>query len=82
MSSSGLPKNPDGISIVPTLRGKPQRKHDFLYWEMPVANGRYTQAIRMGDWKAVKSRPAAAFELYNSRTTRRRRPTWPTGIPT
>ncbi|MGH7955439.1 MAG: sulfatase/phosphatase domain-containing protein, partial [Opitutaceae bacterium] len=63
--SSRLPKNLDGISIVPTLRGQLQRKHDFLYWEMPVANGGTTQAIRLDNWKAVKSRPSAAFELYN-----------------
>jgi arylsulfatase A-like enzyme len=63
-AKAGTP-NTDGISFLPTLLGKPQKKHDFLFWEMPAAQGGYTQAVRMGDWKAVKPRPVAAFELYN-----------------
>jgi arylsulfatase A len=62
------PRNIDGISFAPTLLGKgAQKQHDFLYWEMPVAQG-LTQAVRMGDWKAVKPRPAGSFELYNLKT--------------
>ena len=59
------PKDIDGISFAPTLLGHgAQKKHDFLYWEMPVARG-LTQAVRMGDWKAVKARPAGPLELYH-----------------
>jgi arylsulfatase A len=62
------PGNIDGISFAPTLLGQgAQKQHEFLYWEMPVAQG-LTQAVRMGDWKAVKPRPAAAFELYDLKT--------------
>ena len=61
------PKNLDGISFAPVLLGKPQPKHEFLYWEMPMPAG-LSQAIRMGDWKAVKPRPNAPFELYNLKT--------------
>lgn len=39
----------DGISIVPALLGKKQKKHDYLYWEYP--EGRGSLAIRMGKWK-------------------------------
>lgn len=47
------PANVDGVSIVPTLTGSAevQPKRDFLYWEFPP---RQTQAVRMGDWKAVR----------------------------
>ncbi|MEO0339752.1 MAG: arylsulfatase [Bacteroidota bacterium] len=41
----------DGISLLPTLLGKEQQKHDFLYWEFPAYGGQ--QAVRMGKWKAM-----------------------------
>jgi arylsulfatase A-like enzyme len=54
----------DGISILPTLLGRPQtRQHDFLYWEFHE-NG-FQQAARMGDWKAVRLEPDQPLELYN-----------------
>jgi arylsulfatase A-like enzyme len=58
----------DGISFLPTLLGAPgQQEHDYLYWEFHEKNGR--QAIRKGDWKAVRydvfSDPEADPELYN-----------------
>jgi arylsulfatase A len=61
-----LPKT-DGISIVPTLLGKAgQPKHEFLYWEAAGANqGVNSQAIRWGEWKAIRTRPAGKWELYN-----------------
>jgi len=47
------PANIDGISLLPTLLGKEQPQHDYLYWEFhwwqPAK-----QAVRFGDWKAVK----------------------------
>jgi arylsulfatase A-like enzyme len=43
----------DGVSFMPTLLGRPgQKRHDYLYWESPAAQG--MQAVRMGDWKAVR----------------------------
>ena len=64
-----VPKT-DGISIVPTLLGKPtQKKHDFLYWEAASLNQTVNQqAVRMGDWKAVRGRTATEWELYNLKT--------------
>ena len=45
----------DGISLLPTLLGKKaaQKKHAWLYFEYPENGGQI--AIRMGDWKAVKT---------------------------
>ncbi len=51
--SAELPKNIDGISFLPELTGLgEQEEHDYLYWEFHENNGR--QAVRQGDWKAVK----------------------------
>ena len=64
-----LPKT-DGISIVPTLLGrKEQKRHEFLYWESASVNQTTNQqAVRWGDWKAIKGGPAAKWELYNLRS--------------
>jgi arylsulfatase len=56
------PDDIDGISLLPTLLGKPgrQQEHEYLYWE----HGR-KQAVRLGDWKAVRMRVDRDIELYN-----------------
>ncbi len=55
------PKDIDGISMLPTLfgRGK-QKQHEYLYWEL---NGQ--QAIRVGHWKALRTKPWLDIQLYN-----------------
>lgn len=62
------PGNLDGISFLPTLLGKTtQPEHEYLYWEFHEKKGR--QAIRQGNWKAVRYdvslRPNAKPELYD-----------------
>lgn len=72
--ASGL----DGLSIVPTLvgaktAGHEQARHEFMYWELPTYNSKTgtfpkedpLQALRMGDWKAVRPKANAPLELYN-----------------
>jgi arylsulfatase A-like enzyme len=63
------PSNIDGISFAPTLLGHKQKEHEYMYFEMPHGKGRDV-GIRMGDWKAVKTKPAAnaPIELYNLKT--------------
>lgn len=56
----------DGISLLETLKGREvkQQKHKYLYWEFhenPTTN----QAVRMGNWKAVRMDPNSAIELYD-----------------
>lgn len=68
LAGQQAPANIDGISIVPELTGKgKQQQHPFLYWEFHENNGR--QAVRMGNWKAVKYNvqkdPNAGVELYD-----------------
>ena len=44
----------DGISFLPTLKGKRQPKHDFLYWEFPkFKGGNGWLSVRMGRWKGL-----------------------------
>ena len=45
------PDGIDGISFLPELLGKPQRVHEYLYWEFPSQGGK--RAVRAGKWKAV-----------------------------
>ncbi len=56
LAGVAAPEGTDGISFAPTLLGRPQtqRKHDYLYWEFPGYGGQ--QAVRMGDWKAVRQK--------------------------
>lgn len=64
-----LPKV-DGLSLAPTLLGQPgQKRHDFLYWASADASqGVNQQAVRLGDWKAVRGRRAGDWELYDLKT--------------
>ncbi|HCO92641.1 MAG TPA: sulfatase, partial [Phycisphaerales bacterium] len=58
------PVNIDGISILPTLLGRRQRTDDrFLYWEFPA--GKFQQAVRWRNYKAIRSAPGKVLELYD-----------------
>ncbi len=59
------PKDIDCISMLPTLLGRTdkQREHKFLYWEFHERG--FNQAVRMGDWKAVRNGSKSELELYN-----------------
>ncbi len=55
---------PDGFSLVSFLKGGAAPRRDCFYWELHEAN-HPIQAIRFGNWKAVRNGPAAAIELYD-----------------
>lgn len=61
------PPQNDGISFLPTLLGKEQASHEFLYWEFHERGGK--QAILAGPWKAIRlgvgKNPDGPLELYN-----------------
>jgi len=63
-ASSLVPQDVDGISVVPTLMGQsqPQLRERFLYWEF-FERG-FQQAVRWGDWKAVRQGQDEPLELY------------------
>lgn len=63
---SRRPARLDGTSLVSVLRGKAGEPHKRFYWE--AHDGGFSQAVRMGRWKAV--RPAGKMmqediELYD-----------------
>ncbi|MFL2628261.1 MAG: arylsulfatase [Candidatus Marisimplicoccus sp.] len=61
-----LPYKTDGISFLPTLKGKNQEKHKYLYWEFPSYGGQ--QAIRIDKWKGIKKglfKGPSKLKLYN-----------------
>jgi len=61
------PTDIDGLSFTPTLfKQGEQKKHEYLYWEFPGYKGQ--QAIRVGDWKAVRQnilKGNLQIQLYN-----------------
>jgi arylsulfatase A len=58
----------DGLSMVPTLLGKPgQKEHTHLYWEFHEKGGK--RALRKGKWKLILLKTGSIAkpepELYN-----------------
>lgn len=51
--SVALPKDIDGISLLPTLLGQSQPPRELLYREFPGYGGQ--QSIRVGNWKAIRT---------------------------
>jgi arylsulfatase A-like enzyme len=65
LSGAKPPRN-DGISIVPTLLGRPQAKqHASLYWEIYEGPATFQQAVRQGKWKGYRTGTKAPLELYD-----------------
>lgn len=59
-------KGLDSLSFLPTLRGddEAQAHHDYLYWEFYERGSK--QAVRFGDWKAVRAPMfAGQVELFD-----------------
>jgi arylsulfatase A len=57
-----VPAGIDGLSFLPVLFGEePAKRHEYLYWEV----GEGEQALRKGDWKAVRPGADAPIELYD-----------------
>jgi arylsulfatase A-like enzyme len=53
----------DGLSLVTFLKGGPAPQRDYFYWELH--EGRPLQAVRFGQWKAVRNGPGADLELFD-----------------
>lgn len=62
LAGARTPDGVDGVSLVPTLLGRPadQERHEYLYWEFSQG-----QAVRLGDWKGIRANPDADLELYD-----------------
>jgi arylsulfatase A len=57
---------PDGQSLTKFLQGGPAPQRDHFYWELHEAA--FIQAVRFGDWKAVRNGPGKPIELYDLKT--------------
>ncbi len=66
IAGARAPGDIDGVSMLQALLGKKQRGHEFLYWEFHERG--FSQAVRTGDWKAVRKSPASPLELYDLKT--------------
>lgn len=63
---------PDGYSLVSFLKGGPAPQREYFYWELH--EGRTPiQAVRFGDWKAVRTAPSKPLELYDLKADRSER---------
>ncbi len=61
------PAGIDGLSFLPTLLGKGvQRQHEYFYWEFHERG--FAQAVRQGNWKAVRQSGKSQVELYDLAT--------------
>ncbi len=61
------PKNIDGLSVLPTLLGDTRtNRHGLFSWTLQGRD--LAQAARMGDWKIVRAKAGAKWELYNLKT--------------
>lgn len=56
----------DGLSLVSFLKGGPAPKREYFYWELH--EGASLQAVRWGDWKAVRNGPSQPIEIYDLKT--------------
>ena len=66
LAGARLPEGfkPDGLSLVSYLKGGPAPARECFYWELHEG-GKPVQAVRFGDWKAVRNGPDAPLELYD-----------------
>lgn len=53
----------DGLSIADYLRGGKAPQRECFYWELHEQAS--LQAVRFGDWKAVRNGPSQPIELYD-----------------
>ena len=57
---------PDGFSLVAFLKGGAAPQREYFYWELH--EGASLQALRWGDWKAVRNGPSKPIEIYDLKT--------------
>ncbi len=61
-----VPTEAEGISFLPTFKGKKQKAHEAVYIEFHKGKEMFSQAVRMGKWKAYIEE--GKWELFNLET--------------
>jgi arylsulfatase A-like enzyme len=56
------PSVTDGMSVLPTLLGKEQKPHKFIYWEFYSG---FQQAVIMGNMKAIRFGTKEKIQLFD-----------------
>ncbi len=62
IANTKIPNGLSGQSVLKTLKGKNQKERKFNYWEI---HSPFQQAVRMGNWKAIRFGTKEPLELYN-----------------
>jgi arylsulfatase A-like enzyme len=66
IAASPPPETDDGISLLPTLKGKDGTKpREAMYWEIWEGAGGFQQAVRMGGWKGYRKGADGPMEVYD-----------------
>ena len=65
IANTAIPEGLSGQSVLKTLKGKKQKEREFNYWEI---HSPFQQAVRMGNWKAIRFGTKESLELYNLET--------------
>ena len=64
LAGGKAPSGIDGLSVLPTILGETQDLSErYLYWEFFESG--FQQAVRQGDWKAVRLKLGEPLELYD-----------------
>jgi arylsulfatase A-like enzyme len=72
IAGTPTPRGVDGVSVVSALTGKTLKRR-ALYWEQEAWNaktkqfrpGSLAQAVRLGNWKAIRTGPGEPLALYD-----------------
>ncbi|MFY7951620.1 MAG: hypothetical protein ACOVT5_03850, partial [Armatimonadaceae bacterium] len=60
------PVGVDGVSVTDLWQGRKPRRRPPLYWEFHERG--FEQAVRDGEWKAIRNAPGEPVQLFNLRT--------------
>lgn len=74
LAGASYPKGyqPDGVSILSAIKGKPFKREKPIYWQWLYANNRTdfwpSAAVQDGNWKMLTNEKSGKTELYNIAT--------------
>ncbi|MEX0928973.1 MAG: arylsulfatase [Balneolales bacterium] len=63
LAQTAPPGDIDGQSMKNALLNRPQQDPEYLYWEFH--EGTFSQAVRFGDWKAVRTDAGEPIQVFD-----------------